>query len=280
MKIPPFRLTTWRVIKNKPANGAWNMAVDEAILGSIQSGKSKPALRMFAWYPPCLSLGYAQPFSDIDLDRLSTMGWDAVRRITGGRAILHTDELTYSVIGPDNEPRLQGGVLESYRCLSAALLSALRMMGLPAQVVPKPSTSDQNKQDHQPVCFETPSNYEITFSGRKLIGSAQARKKSTVLQHGTIPLYGDITRIIDVLKFPDNDSRQNAKNKLLLRATTVETELKKRISWEQSASVLIQAFSKTLNISFEDSGLTQAELDQTEFLVKEKYAHPSWTARI
>lgn len=280
MKIHPFRLTTWRVIKTKPANGAWNMAVDEAILGSIQSGKSKPVLRLFAWCPPCLSIGYAQPYSDIDLARLSAMGWDTVRRITGGRAILHTDELTYSVIGPDDEPRLRGGVLESYHCLSVALLRALSMMGLPAQSIPKPSSSDQKRQDQQPVCFETPSNYEVTVRDRKLIGSAQARKKSAVLQHGTLPLNGDITRIIDALNFPDNNSRQNAKNKLLLRATTVESELKKRISWEQSATTFIQAFSKTLNISFEESELTPAELDQAEFLVKEKYAHPSWTARI
>jgi lipoate-protein ligase A len=280
MKIHPFRLTTWRVIKTEPAKGAWNMAVDEAILGSIQSGKSKPVLRLFAWSPPCLSLGYAQPFSDIDLARLSAMGWDTVRRITGGRAILHTDELTYSVIGPEDEPRLRGGVLESYRCLSVALLNALSMMGLPARSIPKPSSSGQKKQDQQPVCFEISSNYEVTVRGRKLIGSAQARKKSAVLQHGSLPLYGDITRIIDVLKFPDNGSRQNARNMLLTRATTVETELKKRISWEHSACAFIQAFSKTLNISFEGSELTPAELDQSEFLVNEKYAHPSWTARI
>jgi lipoate-protein ligase A len=278
--MKPYNLTTWRVIKTTPANGAWNMAVDEAILESVQAGKSLPTLRLFAWSPPCLSLGYAQPFSDIDLEQITSLGWDVVRRITGGRAILHTDELTYSVIGPTNDPRLQGGVLDSYRRLSVALLNALKRIGLPANSYPKSSTNVQINQNQEPICFEVPSNYEITVNNKKLMGSAQARKKSTLLQHGTLPLYGDITRIIDILVYKNNTSKINAKRRLLNRATTVESELKKRISWEEITSAFINGFGKTLNISFEESGLTPIELERTGILIREKYAHPSWTERI
>jgi lipoate-protein ligase A len=280
MTHPPFALTTWRVIKTQPANGAWNMAVDEALIESIQAGQSPPILRLFAWSPPCLSLGHAQPYSDIHPVRLTFLGWDVVRRITGGRAILHTDELTYSVIGSSNEPRLDGGVLESYRRLSGALLTALNDMGLPARTFPKPPPHPQGSQEQKPVCFEVPSNYEITVGGKKLIGSAQSRKKNALLQHGTLPLYGDLARIIEVLKFPGDSSRDEARTRLLSRATTVETELNTRVSWDQAASAFIQAFVKTLNISFEESRLTPVELSRTQVLIKEKYAHPSWTERI
>jgi lipoate-protein ligase A len=113
------------------------MAADEAILETAARGQSNPALRLYAWSPPCLSLGYAQPISDVDLDQLSSLGWDLVRRPTGGRAILHTDELTYSVIAPLSEPRVSGSVLDSYQTLSQALLRALWQLGVPAQSLEK-----------------------------------------------------------------------------------------------------------------------------------------------
>ena len=101
-------MTYWRLIYTLPTCGPWNMAVDESILEHIYRGKSVPTLRLYAWEPPCLSLGYAQSFSDVDMTRLKQRGWDIVRRATGGRAILHTDELTYSVTAPADEPRVAG----------------------------------------------------------------------------------------------------------------------------------------------------------------------------
>ncbi len=177
---------TWRLLITSPARGSWNMAVDEAILEETGRGSSLPTLRLFAWEPPCLSLGYAQPIEDVDLDRLHERGWDLVRRPTGGRAVLHTDELTYSVIAPLNEPRVAGTLLESYQRLAKALVEALHLLVLPVQVqeqavVPAAQTTN-------PVCFEVPSAFEITVDGKKLIGSAQARRKEGVLQHGSLPL--------------------------------------------------------------------------------------------
>ena len=112
----------WRLIIGAPARGAWNMAADEAILEHVGRGETIPTVRLYAWEPACLSLGHAQPFADIDLDRLRAHGWEMVRRPTGGRAILHTDELTYSVIAPNTEPRVTGSILESYNRLASALL--------------------------------------------------------------------------------------------------------------------------------------------------------------
>jgi len=256
------------------------MAVDEAILEAIGNDQALPTLRLYAWEPACLSLGYAQPFSDVDPVRLKDHGWELVRRATGGRAILHTNELTYSVAGPQDEPHLAGGVLESYRRLSAALLVALQLMGVPAEALPQPSNPGSNGQPKEPVCFEVPSNYEITVHGKKLVGSAQARKKEGVLQHGTLPLYGDLTRITEVLAFPDEAQRQKVAERLLARATNIESALQRPVTWEEAAHAFIAAFSGTLDLHLEPGELSPAEVARAEELIQEKYAHPSWTERI
>jgi lipoate-protein ligase A len=183
-----YETARWRLLHTTPAVGAWNMAVDEAILESVAAGTSLPTLRLYSWEPPCLSLGYAQAAGDVDLTLLNQAGWHLVRRPTGGRAILHADELTYSVIAPLKEPRVAGSVLESYSRLAQALLLALQILSLPAQTQlnSDPGNSTRNTN---PVCFEVPSNYEILVNGKKLIGSAQARRKAGILQHGSLPLY-------------------------------------------------------------------------------------------
>jgi lipoate-protein ligase A len=255
------------------------MAVDEAILEAVGRDEALPTLRLYAWDPPCLSLGYAQPLADADLSRLAAKGWDLVRRPTGGRAILHTDELTYSVIGPADEPRLKGDVLESYQRLSRALLAALQLLGLPAQAHPlTPQKQDGNVKG--PVCFEVPSNYEITVDGRKLVGSAQARKRQGVLQHGTLPLWGDLTRITQGLCFEDEQKRGTAASRLLTRATTVEGVLGKRISWEEAALAFSAAFEKELALKLETSVLSPIESRRAEELVREKYGNPEWIQRL
>ncbi len=255
------------------------MAVDEAILEAVGRGDVPATLRLYAWKPPCLSLGYAQPIGDVDMSQLENRGWQIVRRITGGRAILHTDELTYSVIGPHNEPRLIGSVIESYQRLSEALLHALIALGLPVKALPKANHDDHSKQQ-EPICFEVPSHYEITANGKKLIGSAQARKKAGVLQHGTLPLFGDLTRITDVLVYPDPEARSKAADRLLMQATTVEIGLGQQISWDQAAQAFRQAFSNALNLTLEEADLSDAEQNRANQLIEEKYAHPDWTERI
>lgn len=293
--------TIWRLIKHPPAKGAWNMAVDEAILEAIGKGEVPPTLRLYAWEPACLSLGYSQPVADVDRARLVERGWDLVRRPTGGRAILHTDELTYSVIGPESDPRLSGSVLESYRRLSEALLDALHRLGIEAQASEKPAplqtlesatqtseipgvpstpASAESIEQKNPVCFEMPSNYEITVAGKKLVGSAQSRRREGVLQHGSLPLTGDLGRITQALAFPDEASRSGAKERLLKRAATVESVLGFPVSWEQAAQAFTAAFANALNLELRLSGLTPGEETWAARLVGEKYGHPAWTERL
>jgi lipoate-protein ligase A len=273
-----FSNQLWRLLITYPMPGAWNMAVDEALMDRISGNRSLPCLRLYAWSPPCLSIGYAQPFKDVDLQRLASQGWDWVRRPTGGRAILHTDELTYSVIAPLSEPRISGSVLESYLRLSKPLLSALHSLKIPAKTQPlKPSL---DTREAAAVCFEVPSNYEIVVDGKKLVGSAQSRRKNVLLQHGTLPLYGDLTRITSVLAYPDDRQREEAGERLLSHATTVERVLGERISWEQAANAFRTAFQLELALDFIKQELSAEESGQVEKLVLTKYGHPSWQERI
>ena len=267
---------TWRLLQTPPARGAWNMAADEAILESIDRRESPATLRLYAWSPPCLSLGHAQPLADVDLSRLRARGWEVVRRLTGGRAILHTDELTYSVIAPNEEPRVAGTVLESYGRLAQALLLAVQSLEL---AVVMQETKPEQQAQNNPVCFEVPSTYEITVGGKKLIGSAQARRKEGVLQHGSLPLAGDLSRICQALTYPDEAARRDAASRLLARAATVESALGRTVEWAAAAQAFAHAFEQSLDLRLERGELTQKEISRTDELVREKYDHPSWMER-
>jgi lipoyl(octanoyl) transferase len=269
--------TTWRLLVDPPAQGAWNMAADESLLEHAGRGESLSTLRLYSWEPACLSLGYAQHFTDVDTAHLQEHGWDIVRRPTGGRAILHTDELTYSITAPLDEPRMLGTVLESYNRLAQALLAAVKSLGVPVEVkehIPGKGGAEG------PVCFEVPSAYEITVGGKKLIGSAQARRKEGVLQHGTLPLVGDLGRITDALVFPDESARAAAAKKLLSRATTVESVLGRAVEWKTAAQAFVHAFETELNLTLEYGELSPEEKARAEALLREKYAHSSWTERV
>jgi len=270
-------MDTWRLLKTLPAHGAWNMAVDEAILEAVGRNESLPTLRLYAWDPACLSLGYAQPFSDVDTPRLRARGWEVVRRPTGGRAVLHTDELTYSVIAPHDEPRVAGTVLESYHRLAQALVTALELLSMRVEI--NQTSPVPHGQGTNPVCFEVPSTYEITINGKKLVGSAQARRKEGVLQHGSLPLTGDLTRILQVLSFPGEESRSLAAGRLLKRATTVETALERLVSWDEAARATVRAFSSVLELDLQPGSLTPDEEKRATELVRIKYGHPSWTEK-
>ena len=280
---PAYPPATWRLLHTPFTTGPMNMAIDEAILLANAGGSAPPTLRFFGWTPPCLSLGYAQPRREVDTARLQAHGYDLVRRPTGGRAILHTDELTYSVIAPMDEPRVVGGVVESYQHLSAGLKIGLERLGLAVRA-DKQYAPTETSGPKGPVCFEVPSNYEITVSldGRlhKLLGSAQVRKQGVVLQHGTLPLTGDTRRIVDVLVFDSEAERQTAAERVLQRAATLEAVLGRAIPWDEAAAAMAAGFSEALNLTLVPSPLTAAEAALAEQLCAGKYATAAWNDRI
>lgn len=254
----------WRLVYDCPASGAHNMAVDEALL-MLNNGV--PVLRFYGWQPPCLSLGYGQRVRDVDFERLAALGWEAVRRPTGGSAVLHIDELTYSLILPSSHPLAAGSVVDSYRRISSALMLGLQKLNLRPQALP----ADQPAATGV-VCFETPSHYEITVQGRKLIGSAQTRRKVGVLQHGSLPLFGDIARICDALVFASERQRELARVRVRAHAMTLSEALKmSSLEWREAAAALVEGFREAFDIEFEESALTSLEVEFADRLADEKF---------
>jgi lipoate-protein ligase A len=271
-------MDTWRLIQHPPYPAAWNMAVDEAILESTVNRASLPTLRLYGWQPFALSLGRTQKFNEVDVSALALREWDVVRRPTGGKAILHADELTYSVCASQDDPHVSGSVLKSYRMLSQGLLKGLELAGVAADSQPK-AEKDLDRLTN-PVCFQYPSDYEITFGGKKLIGSAQARLSNGVLQHGAIPLYGDICRVVSVLAFASEEQRLAAINNLRSHATTVELCLGHTPTWDFLAGCIQSGFAQALDLQFEIGTLTLAEKKRAFQLWKVKYANDQWTQRM
>jgi lipoyl(octanoyl) transferase len=268
----------WRLIIDPGHAGPTNMAIDEAILETVGAENSPPTLRLYSWQPACFSLGQAQSAADADLDRLRERGWDIVRRMTGGRAILHVDEMTYSVALPKTHPLMAGSIIDSYCRLSSALLTALEQLGLNAHADERYETAQKTQAG--PVCFEVPSTYEITANGKKLIGSAQVRRYSGALQHGSLPLHGDISRICDALMFESEESRQQARERVSARATTLADALGTTITWEQTAAALESAFASTFGIILDQGKLTEEEEQRTEYFLMTRYAAEVWTKRL
>ncbi len=257
-----FPLARWRLIESPAADGATNMAIDVAIAEAVAEGEAPPTVRFYRWDPPCLSLGRRQAVEEVDLWRCRADGVEVVRRPTGGRAILHADELTYSVILPETDPRAAGGVLETFRRFSEAFAQALRDLGIP-DVALAPRLDPVARGDGF-VCFEVPTDYELTVGGRKIMGSAQWRHRGVVLQHGSLPLDGDPGAIAVYLK------SRPAPESLRRRAVTLREAAGRPVAFEEAARAILRAFRSLLNIEAEPGDLTPAE----------RCRIPEWRARL
>ncbi len=251
-------MTTVRLLVSQAASGSANMALDQAVLHQVSRGESPLTLRLYAWDPACLSLGHAQPSAVVDPEAVRARGWDVVRRPTGGRALLHADEITYAVIAPERDPAVAGGVLSAYQNLRRGLVAGVRRLGV------EPDAESDGKEVESdranPVCFEAPSAYEITVGRKKLVGSAQLRRRGAVLQHGALPLYGDLARVVRALRYPSEAARRAAAGRLLARATTLEAALGRRVTWDEAASALAEGFASGLGWALSLGSPTPQEL--------------------
>jgi lipoate-protein ligase A len=253
------------------------MAIDEAITMAIAEGLAAPTLRFYAWAPPCVSMGRNQKYAEVDIARCAARGYGIVRRPTGGRAILHTDELTYSIIAAPDHPLMAGLVLDSYLRLSAGLVAGLARLGITAE--PAPGTN-RPSPDVSAACFEVPSAYEIIAGTRKVLGSAQARRARSVLQHGSLPLAGDLTRVVDCLAFANETEREALQRSLQGHAATAEELAGRPIRYEEAEAALIAGFAEALALDLVPGELTDAERTWASELVRDRYGNVEWTARV
>jgi lipoyl(octanoyl) transferase len=281
VKPLPYPPATWRLIREPyPKPGPLNMAVDEAILRTVADRAAPPTVRLYGWSPPTMTLGRGQPFEDADLPALRRHGVTLVRRMTGGTAVLNRDELTYMVAVPAGEVRFSGSVAESYRGVSEALLDALRRLGV--RDAEARGRADGGERPHAParstsrsvVCFEIPSDYEITVGTRKLVGSSQMRVRGGILQHGSLPLTGDIADISRFLKARPDPARIRS------RAVPLDAVVGHAVTWEETADAVVGALMEVLNLTLVESPLVPAERERMDTLVSEKYGNEAWTRRL
>lgn len=283
-------MNEWRFIFTGVQDAFFNMALDETLLVSCQKSDSPPILRLFQWNPPGISLGYSQTLpKTVDLEKCNHHHIDVVRRITGGRAVLHDSELTYSVCASASEfPQLGRNTFQTYRIISQALLESLFILGIEGEWV-KPTRELESSSSPTMVakpCFASTSRYEITVKGRKLIGSAQRRfcahlglsAKESFIQHGSILTGKGRYNLADFL--PQECSVEKVKHDLEGSSTNLEEILKRGIEMRELISALKVGFSRIFDAEMTDSSISAEEFNRAYGLKESKYSTSQWNCRI
>lgn len=265
----------WRLICDIRRPGAENMAVDESLLVSHASGDSPPVLRFYGWDPPALTIGYFQSHArEVDENGCRRHGFDWVRRPTGGRAVLHQHELTYSVVV--SESLLRGSVLQTYQILSMSLLNGLKRLGLDAELTEGRPPTRRERQLSSAACFDSATPHELAVDGRKVVGSAQVRQRGVLLQHGSMPLRLDRCAVVDCLNLGSETLRSRVLRTLETKAAGLTEVSSQPIDCASLARAVQAGFEETLGVSFIRDDLTAEEKSRVEELIRDKYGTDDW----
>lgn len=227
--------------------GAFNMDFDVRRAEDVDAGVAGPMLRVYHWKPWCISLGRHQDVAEIDAAATAAAGYDIVRRPTGGRAILHAEELTYSVVMPSEDR----GIMEVYRLISEALTAGLQLLVPDIDIAKsQPNFQKLYKEAGSIPCFSSSARYEIEFGGRKLVGSAQRRIGSAVLQHGSI-LIGDAHLSLADYLAVDDTVREQLRHDMRAHTVTLQEILGRSVRREEVREALIEGFRRSWEVSFQ-----------------------------
>ncbi len=269
----------WNLLVHHDVPGAFHMALDEVLMNQVRTNASLPVLRFYTWKPACLSLGYFQKAEqEIDMDACRRQNIDVVRRATGGRAVLHDEELTYSIIVREDNTLIPSSITQSYRQFSEGLVRGFDQLGIPAHLSGEETL--RVKDFRSSACFEAPSSYEVVVHGKKIVGSAQVRKEGVLLQHGSIINKLDADLLFSLFNVHDEKKLAVMKRFLLDKATSVEEVCGKILSQESLIDAFSSGISDALGLDLIKRKLTLEEEEMTRHLMKTKYGHPSWTFRL
>jgi lipoyl(octanoyl) transferase len=273
----------WRILDNglegRGFGGAMNMAIDEAILAEIEAGRSPPTLRVYGWEPACVSLGHSQKaLRELDMERVRELGYDVVIRPTGGRAVLHIGELTYSIIaGNDAEPWCATQAV-SYRTISQAVAQALAGEGFGVSLDRGYPVEKPQALRAMTPCFSSTARSEVVSGDRKVVGSAQRRLRGAFLQHGSILVSRDHRNMVDCLNL-DAEKRARYLEILDRNAVSLEEAMGKTVAWDAMAEGFETRFAEALGLDARKDGLTGAESELIREAVPAKIAaREEWMA--
>ena len=266
----------WRSLDTGFLTGYENMAIDEAIFIGCQEKKSLPTIRIYGWSPPAVSLGYFQKAENaVDLEACKRCGVDVVRRLSGGRSVLHHRELTYSIICREGASPLGSSVLETYKTISECLIRTLKGLGLDVQwVASRDKHNAAQDKDKTASCFSSPSWYEITVEGKKICGSAQKRGGGVLLQHGSLLIEFDPELLAEVLV--SKKEIEEFLTEIRTSTTAINRHLSQKVDFDQLKELVLKSFKDQLKISLAPDELSKSESQLKDRLLKEKYSTDSW----
>lgn len=261
----PFRFLNTHV-----QDAAMNMAIDESVLTHHLNGEVPPTLRVFRWSQPSISLGRFQSIErEIVSERCKQLGVALVRRPTGGRAVYHHDEFTYSIV-ISKRYGVPPGVVAAYAYLAQGLFAALRLVGVQAEL------SDERVSKHpSAACFASSTQADLTSGGFKLIGSAQVWKDDALLQQGSLPLDDQSAEFFSMLRFPNEIAKEEALAQYREKTTPLHTFVP-GASWDDVADAFQNGFSEALQEDFVYDTLSPSEWELAHRLVEEKYSKLEW----
>jgi len=253
------------IVDRMPQRGSWNMAVDDYLFRSLPE-RPRTYLRFYRWQRPTVSLGYSQDIRRaVDLKYCEQQGIDIVRRMTGGKLVLHHKEVTYSICSSDGET-FTSTLIDSYRLVSEALMQGLKLMGL------RPCLADAPPNSYLKLnlpCFSYPARNEVEVNGKKIVGSAQKRAGSRFIQHGSIPLDEDEGLLNSVSSLKGEES--------LSRMTTLSRALGKAVSFDWAVEHFISGFSEFFGVKLRSKIFDDAEKRAIASIEKERYLNKDWT---
>lgn len=256
----------WSLIVDKePLPGSWNMAVDDYLFRSLGE-KFQTTVRFYSWKNPTASLGYSQKADkvlDVQYCRINEI--DVVRRITGGKMVLHFREVTYSICSSDSSV-FTDKLSDSYRLISEALMKGLEKMGLDSVLAEEPPSS--YARGNLP-CFSYPARNEVEVKKKKVIGSAQKRVGSTFIQHGSIPLEDDrdLLRKISFLEESEED----------VRLISLSQALGEEVKFDWAVDLFITGISEYFHVELMPRSLTENERETVSQIQRERYNNADWT---
>lgn len=260
-----FIVEEWRLIESGHCRASYNMALDEAIAAAVRKGTQPATLRLYGWEKTSLSLGCFQDASGIDLSYCSARDIPIVRRPTGGRAVLHDRELTYSFSTRTDRGPFSKGLLDSYRKIAGAFQCALEKSGIESEA--RKDRERGSVLTGSPLCFQSSSFGEILAGGRKLIGSAQKRWSDGLLQQGSIPYFHDLKETRRV--FGINEPAE-------LSGMTGIMEMSPDLKEKEIRGMIRRAFEETFDIILVQSDPSPWEKSLARELESEKYLQFRW----
>ncbi len=241
-------------------DGFFNMALDELLAQEVEAGRLEAFVRLYGWNPPAISLGRNQREDEVDAAACRRDGIDIVRRPTGGRAVFHRDELTYSLAAGTSHPLFGGSARDAYRAIGRGLCRGLKNLGIEAELV-KASAPPQ-RTGASPSCFAASGRYELAVGGRKIVGSAQRRYASSFLQQGSVLLaQGQDHGYFRNPAPPDS-------------FTTAERELGRRVSWDEAAEAMARGMAEEWGGPLEAHGPSREILERAGSLAAERSRRP------